>query len=63
MQYFQMKMQCRAVAAVVVGNPDSIEGLPISSKERWKDLNGRKVDLLVRGDTRKYSFVRDCFLC
>eukprot|EP00579_Thalassiosira_antarctica_P013409 CAMPEP_0201945108 /NCGR_PEP_ID=MMETSP0903-20130614/53734_1 /ASSEMBLY_ACC=CAM_ASM_000552 /TAXON_ID=420261 /ORGANISM="Thalassiosira antarctica, Strain CCMP982" /LENGTH=869 /DNA_ID=CAMNT_0048488167 /DNA_START=93 /DNA_END=2702 /DNA_ORIENTATION=+ len=42
---------CRSVAAVVVGNPDSFEGIHVTSTNRWQHLLDRTVDLVVLGDT------------
>ena len=43
--------QCRSVAAVLVGNPDSFEGVPLTFANRWQHLLDQTVDLVVLGDT------------
>mmetsp|Transcript_12157 Transcript_12157/g.26228 ORF Transcript_12157/g.26228 Transcript_12157/m.26228 type:complete len:366 (-) Transcript_12157:119-1216(-) len=42
---------CRAVAAVVVGNPDSFKGVLVTNSNRWQLLHDKTIDLLVAGDT------------
>lgn len=42
---------CRAVAAVVVGDANSYELVPITLGTRWDILNKHKVDLLIGADT------------
>jgi len=46
---------CRSVAAVVLGNPDSFVGVPVTGVSRWRNLLDRKVDLLVYGDTHTFE--------
>jgi hypothetical protein len=42
---------CRAVAAVVVGDANSYELVPITLATRWDVLNEHKADLLIGADT------------
>lgn len=42
---------CRAVAAVLFGNPEKIKPVPASIENRFQLLNDRNVDLLLTGDT------------
>ncbi|KAL7532749.1 hypothetical protein ACHAXR_006489, partial [Thalassiosira sp. AJA248-18] len=42
---------CRAVAAVVVGNPEKVQGVPVTGTNRWQLLHDGTVDILVYGDT------------
>ena len=46
-----MFLQCRAVAAVLLGNPDNFVRVPVPTGPRFQQLNDRIVDLLIRGDT------------
>lgn len=48
---------CRAIAAVVVGNPDSYIGVQVSFANRWQHLLERKIDVLIRYDT--YTIERE----
>lgn len=49
---FSCDLQCRAVAAVVLGNPDSYEGIdPSSFGDRWSGLQKGGIDLQLTGDT------------
>ena len=43
--------QCRAVSAVVIGDPESFQGVPVSWASRWQHLKERSVDLVILGDT------------
>ena len=49
--------KCRAIAAVVVGNPDSYIGVQVSFANRWQHLLERKIDVLIRYDT--YTIERE----
>ena len=42
---------CRAVAAVVLGDPGKVAFTPLSASERFDALKGGKVDLLARNST------------
>jgi len=42
---------CRAVAAVLLGNPDKIKPVPLTWANRFHQLLDRSVDLLLLGDT------------
>jgi general L-amino acid transport system substrate-binding protein len=42
---------CRAVAAVVLGDPEKVEFRPLKASERFPALNSRVVDLLARNTT------------
>jgi hypothetical protein len=65
--------QCRAVAAVVLGNPDSFKSVdPDDYGGRFIPLKGRKYDLQIMGDTHSvqreikevtHSFLRKNLCC
>ena len=42
---------CRAVAAAIVGSPDKLELIPLTTAERFSALRDGKVDLLARNTT------------
>ena len=42
---------CRALAAAVLGNPDGIDLVPLSSSERFPALLGGKIDVLLHATT------------
>ncbi|MHC1712005.1 MAG: transporter substrate-binding domain-containing protein [Solidesulfovibrio sp.] len=42
---------CRAVAAAVLGNPDKVAFLPLSSRARFTALLSKEIDLLARNTT------------
>ncbi|KAL7553938.1 hypothetical protein ACHAWF_018683 [Thalassiosira exigua] len=46
-----LRDMCRAVAAVVFGDPDKVVLIPVTSATRFIQLNDGEVDLLVKGDT------------
>ena len=65
---FHVILQCRAIAAVVLGNADKIHAVSTTWSTRYDELNHRYADLLIMGDTHtierevsEVSFLK-CFL-
>jgi general L-amino acid transport system substrate-binding protein len=48
---------CRAVATVVIGDPDKVDFVPLSAAARFDALTARKIDLLSRNST--WTMARD----
>jgi general L-amino acid transport system substrate-binding protein len=46
---------CRAVAAAIFDDPKKIKFIPLDANERFKELQGRKVDILSRNSTWSMS--------
>ena len=42
--------KCRAVAAVVLNDPDKIDVINVTKENRFLKLNNREIDVLIRGD-------------
>ena len=42
--------QCKAVASVVLGNPEKVEPVPVTGHDRFVKLRDREIDLLIYGD-------------
>ena len=42
---------CRAVAAAVLGNPETVKFVPLKSSERFPALLSKRIDLLLRNST------------
>ena len=42
---------CRAIAAAIFDDPKKVNSLPLDAKERFKELQKRKVDVLARNST------------
>ena len=40
-------VQCKALAAVIFGNPDNITPIPVTATDRFQQLNDRSVDVLL----------------
>jgi len=51
---------CRAVAAAVLGNPDKVEYVPVTTANRFPRLLSRRIDLLMGNTT--YTFEREAAL-
>ena len=51
---------CRAVAAAVLGDPESIEFVPLDASDRFEALAGGEIDLLIRNTT--WTMARDTAL-
>lgn len=54
------QFQCKAVAAAVLGDPESYEIVITDSKNRFADLSDDKYDLLIR--TTTHTAERDIYL-
>ncbi len=52
-----MVSKCRAVASVVLNDPDKIEPVLVTVENRFDTLNNRDIDILVRGDA--YTLERE----
>jgi len=48
---------CRAVAAAVLGDPEAVQFVPLSSKVRFTALSSGEIDMLARNTT--WTFTRD----
>src|SRR6195952_3651288 len=46
---------CRAVAAAIFDDPKKVKFVPLDANERFKELQGRKVDILSRNSTWSMS--------
>src|SRR5256885_4138377 len=46
---------CRAVAAAIFDDPKKTKFIPLDANERFKELQGRKVDILSRNSTWSMS--------
>src|ERR1700716_1513075 len=46
---------CRAVAAAIFDGPKKVKFVPLDANERFKELQGRKVDILSRNSTWSMS--------
>lgn len=47
--------QCRGLAAVLFGNPNSTKSIPLAPTARFQQLQGRTVDLLIGGETHNVA--------
>ena len=47
----QNTMQCRSIAAVLLGNPDDFTAVAVTGSTRFQELNDRNIDVLIWGDT------------
>ena len=51
-------VQCRAVAAAALGDPDKAEPVVVALSERFRELQAREVDILMR---TTHTMERDVF--
>lgn len=47
----QNTMQCRSIAAVLLGNPDDFTAVAVTGSTRFQQLHGMDIDVLLFGDT------------